>query len=161
VESLAFIGFFYLHILNKEVKKAAILISILFTLFNFIYTFLVTDADLTEANLIGSVPIGIETIIILVFSFYFLYEKTNDTTTLYIYRTFPFWVVIGMVIYLSCSFFVYLFIGSIPENEQKLYWDITNVFGIVKNVLFTVAIIINSKPIKRIPPSDFEFSSLN
>jgi hypothetical protein len=158
VEGVAFLSFLWVQIKNKTVKKVSIITGIAFVVFNILYLYFTKNPDKTDFI---SIPIGIETIIILVFSYYYLYERTDDTSTLYIYSTFGFWVVIGMVIYLSCSFFVYLFIGSIPENEKQFYWDITNVFGIIKNVLFTVAIIINSKPPKRIPPSDFEYSGLN
>jgi hypothetical protein len=158
VEGIAFLSFLCVQINNKTVKKVLVLAGIAFVVFNALYLYFTENPELTDFL---SIPVGIETIIILVFSYYYLYERTNDTSTLYIYSTYDFWVVIGMVIYLSCSFFVYLFIASIPTNEQKLYWDITNVFGVIKNVLFTIAVIINSKPIKRMPPSDLEFSGLN
>ena len=111
--------------------------------------------------MIDSIQIGIETIIVLVFSFYYLYEKTNDTTTLYIYSTFSFWIVIGMVLYLAGSFFIYLFASSLSKKEVAQYWAVTNFLSFLKNIFFAIAIIVNSKPTKKIPVSDFELSSLN
>lgn len=156
VESVAFIGFLFLQIKNREVKKAALMIGGAFILFSFLYPYFYKDE-----KLIDSVPIGVETIIIMVFSFYFLYERTNDTTTLYIYSIPPFWIVIGMVLYLAGSFFIYLFASSLNKEEVLKYWSLTNFFGFIKNVLFMIGIIVNSKPPKTLPHSDFEFSSLN
>jgi hypothetical protein len=156
VESVAFASFLYVQVRNLNIKKATLVTGALLVLFNIIYPFF---SD--ESKLIDSIPIGIETIVILVFSYYFLYEKTNDTSTLYIYSTFPFWVVIGMVLYLSGSLFIYLFASSISHEEAKRYWVLTNFLGFLKNVFFTIGIILNSKPPKRMPPSDFEFSTLN
>jgi hypothetical protein len=132
------------------------MVGVAIILFNIIYPFF---SDNTK--LVDSIPIGVETIIILVFSYYYLYERTNDTTTLYIYSTFPFWVVIGMVIYLSGSFFVYLFSSTLSSKELHKYWGLTNIMGFLKNVFFTIAVIVNSKPTRKIPPNDFELSSLN
>ncbi len=134
------------------------MIAIAFVVFNALYLHFTVHPKITDFL---SIPVGVETIIIIVYSYYYLYERTNDTSTLYIYSTFDFWIVIGMVISLSCSFFVYLFVGSIPLDEQQRWWDITNVFGIIKNILFTVAIIINSKPVKRMISSDLRFSGIN
>jgi hypothetical protein len=147
----------YLQIKNRLVKKTALITGIALVLFNILYPYFNT----TE-KYIDSIPIGVETIIILVFSYYYLYEKTDDTTTLYIYSTFPFWIVIGMVVYLSGSFFIYLFASTLSREEVKRYWDLTNFFGLLKNIFFAIAIIVNSKPPKKLPPSDFGFSgSLN
>ncbi len=125
-------------------------------IFNILYPYLNSNLET-----IDSIPIGVETIVILVFSYYYLYEKTNDTSTLYIYSTFPFWIVIGMVIYLSGSFFIYLFAASLTKADVNKYWGLTNVLGLLKNILFAIGIILNSKPTKKVPPADFELSSLN
>ncbi|MDQ3277122.1 MAG: hypothetical protein M3Q06_02275, partial [Bacteroidota bacterium] len=112
-------------------------------------------------HLIDSIQIGVETIIILIFSYYYLYERMNDTTTLYVYSTFSFWIVIGMVLYLAGSFFIYIFADSLPKADVDKYWIVTNVLSILKNIFFAIAIIVNSKPQKKFPLSDLELSSLN
>jgi hypothetical protein len=66
-----------------------------------------------------------------------------------------------MVLYLSGSFFIYIFADSLSREEVHKYWIVTNVLSILKNVFFAIGIIVNSKPPKRLPSSDFEFSSLN
>lgn len=130
--------------------------GVVFILFDLLFSYFSNGTKLVD-----SVQIGIETIIILGFSFYYLYEKTNDTTTLYIYSTFQFWVVIGMALYLSGSFFIFLFADTLSQKQAQGYWYITNIFSILKSLFFTIAIIVNSKPSKQIPMSEFDFGSLN
>jgi hypothetical protein len=155
-EAAAFFTFLFLQIINRAVRKAVFVIGLFFIIFIFLY-----GNYNKSASTIDSIPIGIETIIILVFSFYFLYEKTNDTETLYIYSTFQFWIVIGIALYLGGSLFVHIFASVLPQEELNRYWIVPNILSIVKNILFAIAILVNSRPVKKIPTSDLEFSSLN
>lgn len=156
MEFILFVGFLHTQIQNKKARKTLFITGCMYLVFYISYT-------LTEKTgvSIDSIQIGVETIIILVFSYYYLYERMNDTTTLFIYNTYQFWVVLGIVLYLSGSFFVYLFAEYISYDEMKVYWPITNVLSIIKSILFSVAIYINTKPIKNTLTSDFEISSLN
>lgn len=155
-EAAAFIAFLFTHIINKAVRKAVFLIGILFIALSAVFIYF--DYPV---RMIDSVAIGIETIIILVFSFYFLYERTNDTETLYIYSTFQFWIVIGMILYLGGSLFIHVFASILSQEERISFWIVPNILSILKNIFFAIAILVNSKPPKKLPPSDFGFSSLN
>ncbi|MGZ4036474.1 MAG: hypothetical protein ACXVPQ_01525 [Bacteroidia bacterium] len=93
---------------------------------------------------IDSVPIGIETILILIFSFYYFYEQMQDTTNLFIYTRYPFWIVLGMVLYLSGSFFIYIYSSQLSQEEIRKYWIFTNIFSILKNIFFAIAIVVNA-----------------
>ena len=156
VETLTFISFLYVQLKNNAVKAAARLTSIAFILFIILYAILAH-----EKKKIDSIPIGIESIIIIILSYYFLYEKMNDTTTLYIYSTFPFWVVVGMVLYLSGSFFIYLFAGFLSKEEVDKFWFVTNIFSIIKTIFFTVAIILNTNPSQRFSMSELRLGNQN
>lgn len=153
---MLFIGFLGFHIKNKKARKVLLYTGICFTVFYISFSALASNKDS-----IDSIQIGIETIIVLLFSYYYLYERMNDTNTLFIYNTYPFWVVIGMVLYLSGSFFVYIFTNFLSADELKKYWIITNIFSILKSILFTVAILIHAKPTRNTLNADLELSSLN
>lgn len=116
-----------------------IVAGILFGIFIISYNFLV------EVKGIDSIPIGVETILILVFSFYFLYERMQDTATLFIYTQYSFWIVLGMMLYLSGSFFIYIYGNQIPDSEVGRYWIFTNIFGILKNTFFMIAILVGAR----------------
>lgn len=156
VETIAFTSFLHIQTCKKIVKRLVLSIGLLFA-----FMTLLLSIFSENMKLIDSIQIGIETIIILVFSFYYLYERMNDTTTLYIYSNFHFWVILGVVLYLSGSFFIYIFADSLPKNEVEKYWVVTNILSIIKNIFFAIAIVVNSKPPKSFPPSEFGLSSFH
>jgi hypothetical protein len=137
-------------------KLALFAASVIYVIFYISYLFINKTGFLAV-----SVPIGVETIFILTFSFYYLYEQMNDTTTLFIYNKPPFWIILGIVLYLAGSFFIYLFASYLTADELKKFWVITNLFSILKNILFCIAIYINAKPSKEILQYDLELSSLH
>lgn len=145
----AFILFFLIK--SKRFKNVIIALSVCFTLFIIPYNIFV------KLRGIDSIPIGVETILILIFSFYYLYEQMKDTEDLFVYTRFSFWIVLAMMIYLSGSFFIYIYTSQLPDDETiARYWIFTNIFSILKNVLFAIAILVNayqsSKNLKKTMP---------
>lgn len=139
IEFLLFTSALFLFIGNKKFKKLILALSICFTIFIIIYN---ATAKLRG---IDSIPIGIETILILIFSFYYLYEQMQDTENLFIYTRYPFWIVLGMMLYLSGSFFIYIYTSQLVYDKTVAhYWMFTNIFSILKNIFFTIAILINA-----------------
>jgi hypothetical protein len=136
-EYLFFTYFLYLEIKSKTFKRILAYTSCLFILFLLFYNLN------AEVRGIDSVPIGIETILIMLFSFRYLYEQMNDTTTLFVYSKPSFWIILGFLIYLSGSFFIYIFANQ--SREAIKFWYLTNVFSILKTVLFSIAILLNKK----------------
>lgn len=124
---------------NKRFRKFILITSLSFSTFLIIYNLT------TKVVGIDSVPIGIETILILIFSFYYFYEQMQDTTNLFIYTRFSFWIVLGMVLYLAGSFFIYIYSSQLSQQEIRKYWIFTNIFSILKNIFFAIAIIVNAK----------------
>jgi hypothetical protein len=86
---------------NKKFIKIVIIFSILFICFHTIY-FLST-----EQGLIGSVPIGVYTVLIFAYIFiYFYLELRGDQTNGSLLISQPvFWVALGILVYLSGTFF--------------------------------------------------------
>jgi hypothetical protein len=167
IECLFFCAFLHSQLKNKNSKKILRLSCAVFTVCYIaftIYTKSATDTSSIPTNqvVMDSIPIGVETILLLSFSFYFLYERTKDTTTLFIYNTYQFWVILGIVLYLAGSFFIYIFCNYLSPSEVRKYWVVTNCFSILRSLFFVLAIIYNSKPPRNntlIP--DFEMSYLN
>jgi hypothetical protein len=134
VEYLIFSFFLWVCIANSFFKKAILYTSIIFIAFVISYLIIVKHQK------IDSIAIGIETILILVYSFYYLYEQMNKTENLFIYNTFEFWVIFGMLIYLAGSFFIYIYANQLDPIFMRKYWFLTNIFYIVKNILFAIGI---------------------
>jgi len=59
-----------------------------------------------------------------------------------------------LLIYASGTVFLYAFAMDLPEEERKIYWNINLICTVLKNLLFTVAILINAKHQKKPPPDN-------
>jgi hypothetical protein len=123
----------------KRQKIIVIILSISFFIFQVLSYFFAPKKNL------DSIPIGIETILVFVFIFFFLYEQLRDVKDIPIYDHYFFWVSIGLFIYLGGSFFIYLLADSVTAKEILRYWFFTYIVEIIKNLLFVTAILIYSK----------------
>jgi uncharacterized membrane protein YozB (DUF420 family) len=135
-EYLLFTFFIGFNIFNKNFRKFILIASTLFISFLIIYY--------SSANFkrLDSLPIGIESILILIFASYFFYEQISNPQILFIYNDYRFWIITGIMIYISGSFFIYIFANQIPNNELDLYWSFTYIFLGIMNILFSVGIIV-------------------
>lgn len=139
IEYLLFTGALYLFIGNEKFKNWILALSIGFTIFIIIYN------STTKLRGIDSIPIGVETILIFIFAFYYLYEQMQDTANSFIYTRYPFWIVLGMMLYLSGSFFIYIYTSQLVYDKTIAhYWVFINIFSILKNIFFTIAILVNA-----------------
>lgn len=146
--TFAFILWFNIH--KPLFRKLIIILSILFSLFLIIYNLT------TKVVNLDSIPIGFETILILFYSFYYLFEQTNDTTNLFIYTKYQFWIITGIMIYLSGSFFIYIFANQIDLKLLKQYWFLTYAFYVLKNIFFVVALFVYVKSQKKLHPKKLQ-----
>ncbi len=95
VEYLFFLSIIFSNIKSRKFKIIAFFLSIGFFIFQAIYYF-------NKRKTLDTIPIGIETILIIIFSFYFFYEQLKESVTP-IYDQFFFWIAIG--ISCLCTFF--------------------------------------------------------
>jgi hypothetical protein len=147
VEYLVFAIIFLIIIKNLVIKKTIIGLSILFLIIVFLNYYY------NPKNKIDSLPIGIETIFILIFCFYYLYEQMNDLSDSFIYNRYHFWIAIGILLYLGGSFFIYIFADKIDAHILDDYWFLTYAFYIIKNIFFSIGIahVINQKKNNTLP----------
>jgi hypothetical protein len=140
LEYLTFAYFLYVNIQSEKIKKIVLLSIGLFL------AILITYYSLTPIkNIVDSIPIGIETIFILIFLFYYLFEQMSDTTSLFIYNKYQFWIVIGIMIYLAGSFFIFIFTSRVEKKLIEQFWFLTNAFYSTMNVMFIVAFLLKRK----------------
>jgi hypothetical protein len=146
VEYSIFTYILWSNIKRQSFRKFVLIISILFIVFTTAFNIA------TSFHNIDSIPIGVETILILVFSFYYLYEQMNDSNQLFIYSKYQFWIVIGFMIYLAGSFFVFLFASTLENKVVTQYWFLTNCFSVIMNILFAIAFFVNNKGANKMYP---------
>lgn len=137
------------NIRKVSIRKTILYISIAFIVFTSFYNFA------TNFKNIDSIPIGIETILILLFSFYYLYEEMNDTSNLFVYSKYQFWIVIGFMIYLAGSFFVYIFASGLNNEILNQYWFFTNIFYFLMIILFSISLLVFNKKTRNTNPTNF------
>jgi hypothetical protein len=139
-EYSVFASIFWFNIHEKKVKRLIAALSVGFFLFCFIY--LLTSH--TKRRL-DSIPIGIETILILLFIIYFLYEFSKRLTDLYIYNHYGFWISVGILIYLGGSFFFNILVNHMDRKQLELFYNLALGTEILKNILFSLGIILFGK----------------
>jgi hypothetical protein len=139
VEYSVFAYFFSLVINNKIFQKVILLFSVIFL------AVVILNYNAGKNQRIDSFPIGVETIIVLIYSFYYLYEQMNIVDETFIYERFHFWMVIGIMIFLSGSFFVYIFANQVDYQILLDYWFLTYLFYVIKNAFVIIGIYLYAK----------------
>lgn len=133
VEFFLFSLFIWLIIDNRQFKKVIAVVSTLFIIFICYYFFT------TKWNFFDSVPVACESILIFTFSLYYLFEQINKPRVLFIYNTSMFWIILGFLVYLAGSFFIYTFADNLDRNDRVKFWFIPFIFNTIKNIFFSLA----------------------
>jgi hypothetical protein len=139
VEYLLFAFFLWNNLQNNKSKVILLFLSICFSVFIIISTISF------KIRRLDSISIGIESIIILTFCIYLLFEMLNSVRDMFIYYDFRFWIIIGIVLYLAGSFFLYIFDETLSPNQRNHIWFLTWVFYIIKALFFSLSIIVSLK----------------
>jgi len=50
-----------------------------------------------------------------------------------------FWIILGFLVYLAGSFFIYTFADQIGKSGLHGYWFVTFIFNAIKNIFFSIA----------------------
>lgn len=156
IEYICFAYVLWLHILNRRFRIFIYCSSIAFFIFQVIY-FLIDGK-----RLLDSVPIGVESILVLIYIFYFFYgQLKSNTEAISLYLQPIFWFATGILIYLSGTFFFYILVNHMQKAQILQYWFITYIFDILKNIFFTIGILVihhtkePSKTHQNVPNLDF------
>jgi len=131
---------FYLHsiILNKLAKrilKGLAAVFLVFALF---------DLKNSNADSFDSIPTVIECLILISFSIYYFYEQLKDPNNLFLYNTANFWIVVGIILFFSGNFFLFIYSQSSSNlpNWRNTFTIINGVCVLLEYILFLVAFII-------------------
>lgn len=144
-----FAYFAWLLISSKRYKKLILILSVLFLIFQ-VYYYLTS-----KPQRIDSIPVGIETILVLVYIFIYFRQFFASNNTDYIYNDPSFWIIVGILIYLCSSFFFNILANYVPRDN----WHLTFIPEIIKNILFGFS-IVTYKPLlksKHKAESNFPF----
>ncbi|MEO8764528.1 MAG: hypothetical protein ABI416_09590 [Ginsengibacter sp.] len=141
VEFSSFCLFYYYAVAEGKMKKAVLPIGTVFLLFACVDFF-----SFNKMTSIDSIAIGVETILVILMSIYYLAVQIKGDTNLFVYSTSNFWIVITFLIYLSGNFFLYIMASSMSDDKyyRDMYTIINSVFIVLKNILLSVAMLMKS-----------------
>lgn len=108
--------------------------------------------DLLSAanNSFDSIPLGVTSLIFLIYCIFYLFERVSDPTSFFLYASPVFWVVVALIIYFAGNFFPFIYAQShIKENlfisEYSLIHD---TLYIIKNLIFGFAMLLKDAAVK-------------
>jgi hypothetical protein len=98
----------------------------------------------TLLNSFASRPATVESLLILILSLYYLFEQINNTDTIFIYSKKTFWVVASLIIYISGTFFLFIFAQKMLNDPVFLnqYTIMNSLLYITRNILITIGLVI-------------------
>jgi hypothetical protein len=152
-EFIFFSTLLFLCVLNKKFKNliAAIAgVNLIFELFLFFFHPENFDFWVTLST----------AILIFIFSIFFFFEQVNTPETLLIYQSYKFWIIVGCIIYLAGTLFVFLYTSDMKDKIQSALWDINIAFEIIKNVCFSIAFLVARTTKENMMTSDFDDTNM-
>lgn len=140
---------FFNIILSKTFKKGMTAITVLIGLYLFY------DLFSTANNSFDSVPAGITSLVFLIYCIFYLFERVSDPTSLFLYSSPVFWVVVALIIYFAGTFFPFIYAQShMKEDEFRSEYNlIHDTLYIIKNLLFGFSMLIKDTTIIKPPHS--------
>lgn len=156
VECIVISYFFYNIIQLKFLKGIVFLLSTLALAF-----FLFRLTFLKNTDTLGSLEISISSIQTIIYSLFYLYERIQKPSSLLLYNTTEFWFVTGLLVYFSGTFFIFIYTQNYQLNDdfRELYNIINSSLYLVKNLLVTIGLLVNNKPLDDYEKSDSFFTA--
>jgi len=136
IELTVFSFFYWTITQNPKIKLGILATYITNSLFLSVYYILGNNSAF------DSIPVSSESIIIFIYSILLFYTELSKPQVLFIYNTSEFWIILGILIYLSGSFFIFSFADKINAEDIETFWSLTFIFNTLKNLFFSVAFTI-------------------
>lgn len=130
---------FWINFRKDKIRWVLLFASFAFLVFQLYYVFT------TKQKGLDSVPIGVETILILVYIIYFFYLFSKSVSDFYIYNHYLFWIAVGILIYLGGSFFFFILFEQLTIDQREYFGNITYTTEIIKNIFFALAMFIYAR----------------
>lgn len=136
IEFTLFSYFFYSSLRHRKLKYVPIVGALLF------YAVAVSGFRNGKFDSLAS---SVEAILVITYSILLLYEQIRDPKVVFVYNTKKFWVCIAFFIYFSATLFLFIYTGSLSDEQRESYWPINNFFEMLKNILFCVSFIMKKR----------------
>lgn len=130
--------FFTSTIVNRSYKR---FIYISMTLF---YILLIIDFLTNSFNQFDSLPTGIESILIILFSLILIFEKLNSEN---VHFNFSIWISFSFIIFFAGTFFLFILSQNNFSNTNfsDTYGYVVAIFNSIKNLLICLGIVSETR----------------
>jgi len=157
IEFTAFCYFFYVNLQISILKKIIAITIVCFSFFCLANLFL----QFGKNENLDTLPVTAESIIVMILCIFYFFEQIRSPNSLFIYNTFQFWTVTGILIYLSGTFFIFILSSNFTQEEFNKYWFINYIFNTIKNILFGLGIYIHGRnQRKTVEKNPFDYYSV-
>lgn len=134
--------FFYNNLSTPAIKKSLVFSYIIFV------SYAIYDYLTSPGNSFDSIPSSLEAILIIILSIFYLFEQIKNPKVFFIYTLDKFWIVASLLVYHTGTLFLFIYAEpyfSDPTFNQN-YVLINNSFLLLKNVVFSIGLLIKNKP---------------
>jgi hypothetical protein len=138
IGELSFCSYYFYLVLHSPVLKKTVLAVSCIVLIIILVILL-----RSEKKGFDSFPASLESITFILFSVIFFFEQINKPQQIFIYSSPNFWIVLGIMVYMSGTLFLFIMANNLPENELSKYWIINDISNILTNFSFSIAFIQN------------------
>lgn len=127
------------RIRNKTLKSLILILSGLFLIVSII------RISGHYFNVYDSLSNGLESILLIIYSIFYFFEQISKPSHIFFYAIPEFWIIVAILLYFSGTFFIDTYAQGLIEDQsfKVQYSVINNSFGILQNLLFGVAMIVN------------------
>ncbi|MCF1714020.1 hypothetical protein L0U88_05160 [Flavihumibacter sp. RY-1] len=124
---------------NKKIKAFLFVSTFIF----FIVAFVNIYKNFVQNSLsLDTIPIAVSSIILIIGSIAYFFEQIQTPEVSFIYSKPSFWVVVGIMIYFSGTFFLFLQYENLSDTDKKTFWIINMFCLILKNIFFSISFIL-------------------
>ncbi|THU31978.1 hypothetical protein FAM09_27730 [Niastella caeni] len=147
--------FFYKNISSVLTKRLIIITYIL------LFLYATYDYIISPPKSFDSIPSSIEAIFIIISAILYLFEQIKKPRVLFIYTLDKFWVVASLLIYYTGTFFLFISAEAYFGDPDfgKNYILINNSFLLLKNIVFSIGLLLKDRSDKFSPGTYTGFES--
>ncbi len=154
-----FFLFYYLNTLlnNRKIKIFLLFGSIVFgflALINLYKNFILKTTSL------DTIPIAVSSIVLISGSIFYLFETIQKPEITFVYSKQSFWVVVGIMIYFSGTFFLFLQFDSLSRADQLNFWTINLICFVLKNIFFSISFTLKPENQQSLNVDDYYYNKL-
>lgn len=144
-----FLGYYlYSIIKHRKFKITFLICSLIFLIIALINLYQILFSH-RRSQLIDSIPLSTSAVILIIFSILFLFEEIQSPRIGFIYSSPKFWIVVGIMIYFSGTFFYFLQFADFSAADQDNYWTINLLCMVLKNIFFSISFSVSDEDVNQ------------